>query len=96
MTNQEHKNRENMTDADIADELKFCVDVGQNLFNQLIKDTNGDGPRVILSASILLVALCEGKEGVLETILQGVDILEAKVAVAKMAMMAQARQSPIN
>lgn len=81
---------------DINDELKFCADVGQELFEQLIKKTEGDAPRVILSAAILIVSLCEGKEGVLETILQGVDLIEKKVEFAKEMLMAEARQAPMN
>ena len=81
---------------DINDELKFCADVGQELFEQLIKKTEGDAPRVILSAAILIVALCQDKEGVLDTILQGVEMIEMKVNFAKEMLMAEARQAPIN
>lgn len=92
----EQNNRRKPEDINIDDEIKFCAELGQELFEQLLKKTGGDGPRVVLSTAILIVALCEGREGVLETILQGVDLIEKKVEFAKEMMMAEARQSPLN
>lgn len=94
MTNQ--NNRRDPKNVNIDEEMKFCAEVGQELFEQLIKRTDGDAPRVILSAAILLVALCEGKEGVLETILQGVELIEMKVEFAKEMLMAEAKNAPMN
>ena len=94
--NQDYKDPKDMTGKDIAEEMKFCVDVGQLLFNTLIKETGGYGPRVILSASVLLVALCEGKEGILDTILEGVAVLDEQIDQAKTKIMAEARAASIN
>jgi hypothetical protein len=94
MTNQ--NNRRDPKNVNIDEEMKFCAEVGQELFEQLIKKTEGDAPRVILSAAILLVALCEGTEGVLETILQGVELIKMKVEFAKEMLMAEARNAPMN
>lgn len=94
--NQDHKDPKDMTSKDIAEEMKFCVDVGQLLFNTVIKETGGYGPRVILSTAILLLALCEGKENVLDSILEGYSVLDNQVEVAKKAIMAEAKHSPIN
>lgn len=93
---EDMKNPDDFTNDDIRNELKFCVDVGQNLFNQVIKETNGSGPRVVLSTAVLLLALCDGKEGVLDAILEGVRVLDEKVEQTKAMMMAEARQSPLN
>jgi hypothetical protein len=92
----EQNNRRKPEDINIDDELEFCAELGQELFKQLLKKTNGDGPRVILSTAILIAALCEGREGVLETILQGVDLIEMKVEFAKEMLMAQAKHASIN
>ena len=92
----ERKNAKDMTREDLNNEMRVCTDVGEKLFNFILKETDGYGPRVILSTAILLLALSEKGDDVLPSILNAVKFLDEQVSSIKEEILAEAKASTLN